>query len=316
MLERRVAATLASLSSKKTGPSAGPSDEQVDYLLKTIPYIKQYYESAPAPAAGPLAPFCSVDGKTQRNVAYNNYLLHVEKDEANVAWDCLRETVSVRDTYTCPSCNVLLLSDHSTDELVCPSCAVVTKHNSMNLTYDQEQNSTTLITSFTYKRLNHLTETLSSVCNVKEMDVPADMLEAVRNEYSKMRVLRPEDITPKRTKQIMKKLDLNKYYFLKYAINYRLGGPTPPQISRELFQEFQRLFLFIQKPFERICPPKRTNFLSYHYTCYQLAKIVGRPDLAPWFQLLKSTSNLRKQDVMWKAICEDTEVNWPFHPTC
>ena len=197
---------------------------------------------------------------------------------------------------------------------MCPKCGISIRNNNMQLTYEQEQNSTTLITSFSYKRLNHLTETLNAVCNIADVDVPQEVVQAVRAEYMRTRALTRDDITPQRTRLILKQLRLNKHYEHAYAITKKLNGISPPQISKELFEEFQRRFLQIQKPFERVCPSTRRNFLSYTYTCHQLAKLIGRPDLCEWFPLLKSGTKLYEQDCMWRDIT--SELNWPFHPTC
>lgn len=323
MLERSVSKKLESL--RGGGERVQPTEQEVEYLLNIVPYIQQYYgmdggeeeEAGRKTDAGALEGYCTVDGRTRRNYVYNKYLLEVEKDTANVSMDRLMEGVRVQAVWTCEACDAPLILDATNDELVCPKCGVTTRNSSMQLTYEQEQNSTTLVSTFSYKRLNHLTETLNAVCCVADVEVPEEVVQAVRAEYMRMRGLTQDDITPNRTRAILKKLRLNKHYEHAFIISARLNGKGAPKISKQLFNEFQRHFLQIQKPFERVVPricPNRKNFLSYTYTCHQLSRILGRPDLCPWFSLLKSTAKLHEQDMIWKAIC--AELNWPFHPTC
>jgi rubrerythrin len=333
MLERRVAARLKELSGARDAAavSAAPDvaaaaeDEMVKYLLDVVPYVTDYYKDVDAKeeaaaggrrsGMGALAAFCSVDSRTQRNEVYHKYLLHVEKDVANVSLEKVLEVETA--VWSCKACGTALLLDPSRDELACPTCGTVTICGDMQLTYDQEMNSTTLVTSFSYKRLNHLTETLNAVCGMADVDVPQEVVAAVRAEYMRLRALTRDDITPRRTRAILKKLRLNKHYEHSHVITMRLNGQSAPSIPRELFQSFQRMFLQTQKPFERVAAtvaPDRRNFLSYTYTCYQLSILLGRPDLCQWFPLLKSATKLYEQDVLWKAIC--AELGWVFTPTC
>ncbi len=71
----------------------------------------------------------------------------------------------------------------------------------------------------------------------------------------------------------------------------------------------------IQVPFEKHCPKNRKNFLSYSYTLFKMAQVIGEDHMLTTFYLplLKSRDKLAVQDTIWKGICK--ELNWEFIPT-
>ena len=120
-------------------------------------------------------------------------------------------------------------------------------------------------------------------------------------------------LTPKKLRDILKKLDKNKYYeHVPHIIN-RLNGLPPPTISRETEEELRRMFKEIEETFIKYCPKNRKNFLSYSYVLHKFFQLLELDDFLPCFMLLKSREKLHQQDLIWKNICE--ELRWEFIPS-
>ena len=120
-------------------------------------------------------------------------------------------------------------------------------------------------------------------------------------------------LTPKKLRDILKKLDKNKYYeHVPHIIN-RLNGLPPPTISREMEEELRRMFKEIEETFIKYCPKNRKNFLSYSYVLHKFFQLLELDEFLACFELLKSREKLHQQDLIWKKICE--ELRWEFIPS-
>jgi hypothetical protein len=81
----------------------------------------------------------------------------------------------------------------------------------------------------------------------------------------------------------------------------------------ELEDTFKSMFMQIQDPFEKHCPPTRKNFLSYSYVFHKFCQLLELDELLVYFPLLKSREKLFEQDKIWKNICK--ELRWQFIPS-
>lgn len=114
-------------------------------------------------------------------------------------------------------------------------------------------------------------------------------------------------------REILKKLELNKYYDHVHHIISRINGEPPPKLTKELENELKNMFKQIQKPFAECCPKKRTNFLSYSYVIRKFLELLGKYEYIKFFPLLKSREKLYHQDLVFKCICKKLE--WKFYPS-
>ena len=117
-------------------------------------------------------------------------------------------------------------------------------------------------------------------------------------------------ITPKKMRNILKKLNYNKYYEHIQHIIYKISGIEPPKMTREVEEKFRQMFKECQIPFQLYCPKNRKNFLSYSYTLHKFCELLDLNDFLICFPLLKSNEKLKDQDRIWKKICE--YLNWEF----
>tara|TARA_B100001105_G_C22362210_1_gene430865 strand:+ start:1085 stop:1465 length:381 start_codon:yes stop_codon:yes gene_type:complete len=111
-------------------------------------------------------------------------------------------------------------------------------------------------------------------------------------------------------RQILKRLNLNKYYEHTHHIINKLNGLPPPVLSREVEEKMRFMFKEIQKPFSECCPKNRKNFLSYAYVIRKFLELLGHDEYTQYFPLLKSREKLYQQDVIWKGICGI--LRWQF----
>ncbi len=148
-------------------------------------------------------------------------------------------------------------------------------------------------------------------------DIPKEVYEKIKNELKKERIsitnLRRTTLKKKKIREILRKLDLNKYYeHIPHIIN-RLNGKQPPTIHRDIEEKLRLMFKEIQTPWVMFCPTKRCNFLSYAYVLYKFLQLLEMDEYLEEFDLLKSREKLADQDKMWRKICG--YLRWEFIKT-
>ena len=164
---------------------------------------------------------------------------------------------------------------------------------------------------YAYKRINHLREILAQFQAKESTYIPLDVFENIKNQIKKERI-ELTDLSNKKTKEILKNLGYNKYYEHIPYIKDKLGI-KPPVMSPELEEKLCNLFMEIQKPYTKYCPPDRVNFLNYYYTLYKLCELLHETKFLQYFPMLKDREKRIEQDQIWKKICE--ELGWKFIPT-
>ncbi|NBO50188.1 MAG: hypothetical protein EBU80_10805, partial [Chitinophagia bacterium] len=121
--------------------------------------------------------------------------------------------------------------------------------------------------------LNHFKEILSQFQAKETTQIPPEIIEKIRNRIKKERITDLREITYDKMREILKKLQLNKYFEHIQYINSLLGI-KPPLMSEELHETLCVLFIEIQGPWAIHCPPNRTNFFNYAYALYQLCTLL------------------------------------------
>jgi hypothetical protein len=121
------------------------------------------------------------------------------------------------------------------------------------------------------------------------------------------------EITPKKIKEILKRLKSNKYYeHVPHIIN-KLNGIPIPHFESDLEEKLRTMFKMIQPSFLKHAPADRKNFLSYAYVLHKFLQLLGKDEYLLSFPLLKSRDKLYLQDQIFKKICED--LQWQFIPS-
>lgn len=164
---------------------------------------------------------------------------------------------------------------------------------------------------FNYRKINHFNEWLAQFQAKETTDIPAEVYDLILLELRKEKRRNIADLKPKTLREILKRLNMNKYYEHIPHIMNRLNGIPPPRLSPETEEVLRSMFRDIQTPFMKYCPPWRKNFLSYSYVLHKFCKILGKDEFLSCFPLLKSREKLYEMDKVWKMICED--LGWEFH---
>lgn len=169
------------------------------------------------------------------------------------------------------------------------------------------------ISNFCYKRGNHLNEWILQIQGKETTDIPDEVYDKILTEFKKQRITNMASLTPPKLRQILKKLDLNKYYeHIPHIIN-SLNGLSNPNFEPELEEKFRNMFKQVQGPFLKYSPKSRKNFLSYSYVLHKFFQLLGLDAYLSSVNLLKSRDKLMAQDEVWKLICAD--LGWEFIPS-
>jgi hypothetical protein len=193
--------------------------------------------------------------------------------------------------------------------LICQDCGNTSEYQDGGLTF-KESVDTQVLGKYSYKRMNHFNEWLVQFQGCEKTEIPDSVIQLIKEELRKTKVT---NITNKKMRSILKKLNLGKYYENISIINHMVTGKQPPNLDSELIDRLRLMFQEIQNPFNNHCPSERKNFLSYSFVLYKFCELLGKDEYLVHFPLLKSRDKLRVCDSIWKKICNDLE--WEYIPT-
>ena len=232
------------------------------------------------------------------------YLLNINEMNSNLYHYVMQKDV-------CSHCNKGEMVMYDSDGiLICTNCSRITKYiiEHEKPSYKEPPKE---VCFYAYKRINHFREILAQFQAKESTQIPEKVLEDFKMQIKKERIS-IDQLTNKKAKEILKKLNHSKYYehvpFIKDKI-----GIKPPVMDNKLEETLCNLFLEIQAPYAKYCPDSRVNFLNYYYTIYKLCELLDKKQFLEYFPMLKDKSKRIEQDNIWKNICK--ELNWKFIPT-
>jgi len=240
-----------------------------------------------------------------KDIIYDKFMKLIDKNYINTTNDSKNKNYFDK----CIKCSIEMLLHNNSGQLTCPNCGYIE-----NIIVDSDKPSfkepPKEMTSFCYKRINHLNEFLAQFQAKETTDIPETVYNDIIVEIKKERIKNMSLITPDKMRIILKKIKKNDYYeHIPYIIN-QLNGLPPPVIAPEIEEIIRGMFKAIQIPFEKYCPVERKNFLSYNYVMYKFFELLELDEYLACFQLLKSRTKLHQQDQIWKNICKD--LNWEY----
>ncbi len=215
---------------------------------------------------------------------------------------------SITEDYgTCPVCDTEMFLNET--YLDCPDCGFrdMILVDSEKPSYKDPPRE---MSYYAYKKINHLNEWLAQFQAKETTEISQAVLDQIRTELRKERIVDMSKLKPSKLKEIIKKLKLNRCYDHVAHILNRLNGISAPVLSREVEEKLRFMFKEIQFSFVKHCPKKRSNFLSYSFVLYKFCELLELDDYLPCFPLLKSREKLYMQDKIWQKICED--MSWEF----
>jgi uncharacterized Zn finger protein (UPF0148 family) len=223
--------------------------------------------------------------------------------------DGVAEAQDYKLSEHCSDCNVAREEITSEGILVCPKCgseeyALVVSDFPSFRDPPKERNN------YAYKKQNHLNEILNQFQAKESTEIPEEVMSEVICEIRKRRIDNIALLTEQNIREILKKLNRNRYYEHAAHILSRLNGNPPPTITPEIEDKIRAMFQEVQAPYLLYCPDERRNFLSYSYIIYKFLELLELDEYKVHFQLLKSRDRLIQHDTIWKKICE--YLQWEF----
>lgn len=288
--------------------------ERDRYYLENSKYLYEYFESKQ-----------NIDKNNNPKKKINNFFKIVDTADDEPI-DTMNKCI--QDYIEKNSFDNINLNYYSYNKSLCSSCnkgelikvnsdgIIICNHCFTNYKYLVDNDKTSYkeppkeISFYAYKRINHFREILSQFQAKESTDIPQEIVERIANQVKKERIT-SEELSNKKTKEILKKLGYNKYYEHIPFIKDKLGI-KPPIMTPQLEECLCNLFMDIQIPYSKYCPNSRVNFLNYYYTLYKLCELLGERQYLEHFPMLKDQKRV-EQDVVWKKICLD--LNWDYIPT-
>lgn len=212
----------------------------------------------------------------------------------------------------CEQCNSIMEYLTKTSELICSNCGY-TRNIIISTEKSSYNDPPKEVNYFAYKRINHFNEWLAQFQAKETTEIPEEIYKGIYDEIKKNKNIDIHKITYKQVREILKKINYNKYYeHIPHIIN-TLSGQSAPTLDKRSEETLRGLFKEIQIPFMNNCPPTRKNFLSYSYVLHKFCELLEYDHLISYFPLLKSREKLQQQDLIWKKICHD--LLWEFIPS-
>ena len=296
------------------------------YLLENSKYIFDYFEHKKHISEGggkenttKMQQFFKIKGKTNDSSDVNSTKYNQSRYIYQNYWKSVNnEIVNIQDFVipadVCEKCHRgELIPQDEEGILICNNrkCGAFITHIVDNAKPANKEPPNEV--SYTaYIRLNHFKEILSQFQAKETTQIPPEVIEAIRARIKKERIVDLKELTYDKMRDILRKLNLNKYFEHIQYIN-SIFGIKPPIMNEELHETLCVLFIEIQKPWALHCPTTRTNFFNYTYTLYQLCVLLDQAQYLPYIILMKDVDKQREQDQIWKKVCQD--LDWEFIPS-
>jgi hypothetical protein len=290
--------------------------KKIEYFLDNSKYIFDYFENKKDIATGNVATnknkmlesFFKLKTHNSSSMIESKNNNIFQKYLSNIDETFLDINAFLRPTDVCQSCfkgELIPMDDEGV--LICNVC-------SKNFQYLIENEKPSYkeppkeVCFYAYKKINHFKEILAQFQGKETTQIPAEVIENLKHQIKKERI-EYSKLTYYKTKEILKKLGYNKYYEHINFIKDKLGI-KPPIISQELEETLCNFFMEIQYPYAKHCPDYRVNFLHYYYVLYKLFELLDETQYLPEIPMLKDREKLIEQDIIWKKICHELDLEF------
>ena len=225
--------------------------------------------------------------------------------ESNVLRTWLPSMLEVINPDVC-KCGAEFMESVNDAQLVCAVCHTTQEYldaSTSSLAYGDDVEWS----SFSYKRMNHLSEWLNHFQARETTRVPANIIQQVRDALPA-----DQEVSFRTVNRTVRALKIPKYYDHAMQIFCQISGSEPIRLNPQTEERIRLMFMRIQQPFIKHHPPGRKNFLSYPYVVFKMLQLLDSMDVLPYVSLLKGEVVLMQQEDTWKKICND--VGWRFIP--
>lgn len=292
-------------------------EDMMEYYYNTSDIISAYneLEEDPCKVTVSVTDFfrdytVSDENSSVKKKAHNNKRDLLEEYLEVTRPDYIR-SVRAQDFTFCETCEeeMTLKKDHGI--YICTSCG---RTNSVLVEADSGKISLPEGVKYSiYQRKNHFREWLNQIQAKESTDIPTEVLDMIVLELNKIHFENLAELNPSLIRNILKKLNLSRYYENVFHIIYRLNGLQPPTLSREVEERLLTYFKQIEEPFRLYKKEGRKNILRYSYILYKLCELLELDEFLRCFRLLKNRTKLIEQDTVWASICK--HLGWEFIPS-
>ena len=285
--------------------------DKSEYYLDNGVLLNDYYSNTPSVSnntnKGILSYFNDSTTKNETTQNLNTISEYMENIDDRYIQDTEMDIL-----HNCKLCNSHMLYNMVNSDLICNKCGY-TENIIINSEKSGYKDPPREVSYFAYKRINHFNEWLAQFQAKETTEISEEIYNNIFNEIKKNKNIDVKEITHKQMRDLLKKLEYNKFYeHIPHIINV-LNGRQAPVLSLNKEEHLRALFKEIQLPFTKNCPEDRKNFLSYSYVLHKICELLEYDYLLPHFPLLKSREKLLQQDKIWKCICHD--LNWQYIPS-
>ena len=252
-----------------------------------------------------------IDNNMTNSINEINTFNLVKKYLSNIDESFIDMSLYLKDMDTCSYCNIGIMTPLEDEGvLICDNCArhipYLIENEKPNYKEPPKE-----VCFYSYKKITHFKEIISQFQAKETTQIPNEHIELIEQQIKKERITL-DDLNYIKMKEILKKLELNKYYEHIAFIKNKLGIP-PPVFSQELEETLCNLFMEILVPYAQVCPHTRVNFLNYHFVLYKLLELLDEKQYLPNIQMLKDDEKIVEQDDIWTKICNIK--GWKAIPT-
>ena len=235
----------------------------------------------------------------------------VQKYLSNIDESFIDMNLYLKDMDICSYCNIGVMTPLEDEGvLICDNCArhipYLIENEKPNYKEPPKE-----VCFYSYKKITHFKEIIAQFQAKETTQIPNEHIDVIEQQIKKERITL-NDLNYTKMKEILKKLELNKYYEHIAFIKNKLGIP-PPIFSQELEETLCNLFMEILVPYAQVCPHTRVNFLNYHFVLYKLLELLDERHHLPNIQMLKDDDKISEQDDIWRQICNIND--WEAIPT-
>ncbi len=225
--------------------------------------------------------------------------------ESNVLKTWLPSMLEIINPDVC-KCGAEFMESVNDAQLVCAVCHTTQEYldaSTSSLAYGDDVEWS----SFSYKRMNHLSEWLNHFQARETTRVPPNIIHLVKEALPT-----GQEVSFRTVNQTVRALKIPKFYDHAMQIYCQISGSEPIRLTPQIEERIRLMFMRIQQPFIKHHPPGRKNFLSYPYVVFKMLQLLGSVDVLPYVSLLKGEVVLMQQEETWEKICND--VGWKFIP--
>ena len=247
--------------------------------------------------------------RTVTGACMNSVIATDEFLEKNVG---INKPVCLQSCDQCFLCGGALVMDVQSDVMVCDICRaeqMVSADGSDAGDIGGNGIDVNLCASKSRRRVHMMTHIQRHEgCTGSEKITPS--LLACVMQWMANRDVPPHRVSNPVVEKALRDMRMSDMVPFKTAITFLITHEDPPSFTPEQRSMLMRMFDDVSNAFEVVKERgdfgDRINFLSYQYVLYKMLGLLdwGGP-FQSHFKVIKGGDNLRRQDVLWKALCEE-----------